>query len=335
MRLTLLAAVFASHAWAVESRAAQLFNKGRALLAAEKLGPACAAFDASLELERALGTLLNAASCHEQLDELPAAQQLFTEAEQLALSRQDGRVTLARERLKGLTPRLAMVTVELPAGAVNVEVVVGTLKKTPNPRAGCEMPLFLGSDVEMPCRERPLRLTLPALPGPCIVRVEWDTHHWSTVLNLSAGQASTVSPPAEAKAAPVMGGATRPPPEPPLTINKSRDLDPNGLGLLIGGSVVTASGVALLAVTLTQLALLQPSRLTAESSGLTVVASQLTRQQFETMRTLNVVGWASLAVGAAAVASGVLVLEFRRKTPVSATLLPMPGGVSASLAGAF
>ncbi|HEU4616168.1 MAG TPA: hypothetical protein VFS15_28920, partial [Kofleriaceae bacterium] len=48
----------------------RLFEEGRALAKQGKYEQACATFSRSLELERAPGTLLNLADCHEHLGHL-------------------------------------------------------------------------------------------------------------------------------------------------------------------------------------------------------------------------------------------------------------------------
>src|SRR5215468_7183179 len=94
--LLVLGAVTAlpSLAAAQPASAQGLFDEGRRLLAAGKLAEACAAFDASEQLEPRVTTELNAAACREQSGELATAWAVYQEAERKA--RASGDVRLAQ-----------------------------------------------------------------------------------------------------------------------------------------------------------------------------------------------------------------------------------------------
>src|SRR5215207_2480988 len=84
MRIYMMIAVVLSSAGVADAdvaKAEALFRQGRELMAAGKLGEACAAFDASQRLEAATTTLFNQADCREKNGQLATAWGLFVEAE--------------------------------------------------------------------------------------------------------------------------------------------------------------------------------------------------------------------------------------------------------------
>jgi hypothetical protein len=92
----------------------RLFEEGRALAKDGKYDKACHAFARSLELDRAPGTLLNYADCHEHLGHLAQAWRLFDEAARA--SEQEGneeRAKFARERAQALVPKTSTIVVRL------------------------------------------------------------------------------------------------------------------------------------------------------------------------------------------------------------------------------
>jgi len=91
------------------------FEQGRELLAAGDLNGACTAFQASLDIDRALGTLLNLASCQEQRGHIVAALALYEEVIDRAHEEQAAaRLRFAARRHRALLPRLASVIVSPP-----------------------------------------------------------------------------------------------------------------------------------------------------------------------------------------------------------------------------
>jgi tetratricopeptide (TPR) repeat protein len=97
-----------------ETQSAKLFEEGRALAKEGKYEEACAKFAKSLELDRASGTLVNYADCHEHLGHLAQAWRLFDEA--VRVSEQDDnpeRAKFARERAQALVPRTGTIVVKL------------------------------------------------------------------------------------------------------------------------------------------------------------------------------------------------------------------------------
>lgn len=105
-------AVSAAHAQSPAALAQQLFERGRAAMAAGKTDVACEAFAESHRLDPAPGTLLNLAICHEAQGKVSLAQAEFEEARLWAKrqGRQD-RVDLAELHLRDLEARVAKLRV--------------------------------------------------------------------------------------------------------------------------------------------------------------------------------------------------------------------------------
>jgi hypothetical protein len=75
-----------------------LFRGGKALMAANAIPQACAKFEASQQLDPAMGTLLNLAACEELAGHIPRACGFFREAEKRGQAGTDVRARFARER---------------------------------------------------------------------------------------------------------------------------------------------------------------------------------------------------------------------------------------------
>jgi hypothetical protein len=92
-----------------------LFDEGRRLLAAGKLADACAAFDASEQIEPRVTTELNAAACREQNGELATAWAAYQEADRMARAGGDARLAqVAVSHAQKLGPRLSRITISVP-----------------------------------------------------------------------------------------------------------------------------------------------------------------------------------------------------------------------------
>ena len=99
-----------------ENESTKLFEEGRALAEEKKWEEACAKFEKSLELDRAAGTLLNYANCHEKLGHLAQAWRLFDEAARAFDKAVDPeRAKFARDRAQALVPRTSTIVVKLAA----------------------------------------------------------------------------------------------------------------------------------------------------------------------------------------------------------------------------
>ena len=118
----LLGTGLASAGGAETLRAEELFERGRALLDAKKYEEACAAFDESMRLEPAAGTLINLALCHELEGKLATAMVEYGEAlEQAVTDGRKDRIRFAQDRLEVLSTRVARFTVEMDS-AISAEV---------------------------------------------------------------------------------------------------------------------------------------------------------------------------------------------------------------------
>lgn len=107
-----LATTAASPAHADDSAAAeQLFLDAKALAEAEQWAEACPKFQASLDLDRTLGTLLNLADCNERIGKVASAWSQFGEAAQWAAREGDERQQFATDRQTALEPRLSRLTI--------------------------------------------------------------------------------------------------------------------------------------------------------------------------------------------------------------------------------
>jgi hypothetical protein len=105
-----------------------VFRAGREASARGDHATACEKYRESYRIEKALGTLLNIAVCEEALGQLASAWQHYQEVLH-ALPPGDERLTMTRERLAALDPRLPRLTVQLaPAAPADTRVTVGTVE---------------------------------------------------------------------------------------------------------------------------------------------------------------------------------------------------------------
>ncbi|HEX2677875.1 MAG TPA: hypothetical protein VHM19_14580 [Polyangiales bacterium] len=105
-----------------------LFRAGREAMARGDARTACAKFRESYRLDSALGTLLNISVCEEQLGELSNAWQHYQEVVH-SLPESDSRVTIARQHLDVLEPRLPRLTLKLAESAPpETRITIGTIE---------------------------------------------------------------------------------------------------------------------------------------------------------------------------------------------------------------
>jgi hypothetical protein len=114
----LLGAVAPTAAQPTENRAQELYDQGRALVAAGKTAEGCDAFEQSQQLEPLATTLIALATCRERLGRLATARKLFLQAEQQTRSASD-RVTaqlhqLAGDKVAELESRVSKLTIHVP-----------------------------------------------------------------------------------------------------------------------------------------------------------------------------------------------------------------------------
>lgn len=102
-----------------------LFREGRALMEQEKIPEACAKFAESYRLDRALGTLINLALCHEKEGRTATAWAEFNEAAAEAAAEKDDREPFARKHVAALAaelPRLALAVAPEASALSSLEI---------------------------------------------------------------------------------------------------------------------------------------------------------------------------------------------------------------------
>lgn len=103
--------------------AEQLFGQGRELMEKGDFAAACPKFEASFELDPALGTLLNLAHCHEKQNELASAWARYRQAADLAMrAGHKKREAFARGRVEALEQRLPRLVIHAPEGVAGMTV---------------------------------------------------------------------------------------------------------------------------------------------------------------------------------------------------------------------
>ena len=129
------------HAQSIQNAAIAeaLFREGQELMTAGKVADACAKFSASLQLDPALGTLLNLAACHEKQGRFASAWAEFSDvAARAAQQGQKDRESYARGRVKALEPKLVRGSIVVPQP---VDGIVVTVDGNPVPAAAWGIPL--------------------------------------------------------------------------------------------------------------------------------------------------------------------------------------------------
>lgn len=108
-----------------KAAAEQLFAQSRTLMEQGNHAAACPKLEASLELDPALGTLLNLAYCYEKLGRLASAWARYRELTTLAAhTGQTQREQFARERAATLEPRLPRLLIQVPTPARVADLAV-------------------------------------------------------------------------------------------------------------------------------------------------------------------------------------------------------------------
>jgi hypothetical protein len=133
---------------AQNAAAQQLFDEGKALLAAGRLADACPKLAESQRLDPSPGTLFHLSDCHERQGRLASAWAGFLEV--AGAARAAGKTVhegAARQRAKALEPRLARLRIDVdPAGAKDVVVERDGIVVTAA-AIGVEVPVDVGLHV--------------------------------------------------------------------------------------------------------------------------------------------------------------------------------------------
>lgn len=124
------------------ARADALFARGKADMAAGRLGTACAAFAESLALDPAEGTLLALALCHEKEGELVLA---YTEARDVVTrSDREDRKKVGRAAMARIEPRIGRLVVSTNAASAACTASLRIDDKPVSVEIGRELPLSAG-----------------------------------------------------------------------------------------------------------------------------------------------------------------------------------------------
>ena len=115
MKLALLLLLVATPVFA-ESKADQLFNKGKRQLADKRYAEACATFEEVDKLDPAIGAKVNTAKCYEEWGKLVKAFEWYTSAEKQARDTKDKRADKIKELIDALDTDVPRLTIRLPAG---------------------------------------------------------------------------------------------------------------------------------------------------------------------------------------------------------------------------
>lgn len=297
-----------SIAFAPAADADSLFRAGRDALKAGDLARACRAFAGSLRLERAPGTLLNLAECEERRGRAAEAYRRLREA-LAALAPEDDRFALARRRAAALEPRIARVHFAfadpLPDGATV---------------AWDGVPVDPARLDEILAAEAGSHVAQVRAPGAAPILF---------AVRLAAGELRELS---------LWAGAPAPSRSIDLELRAERPrLLRRSNPVRAAGFAVGALGLASLVVAIATDALMASyqSQLASECvDHMCPPDGVATAQAGYTLQILSAVAW---GVGAAAVATGLVLVLVGRSHPVRAQLAPAlgPGSAGLTLAGSF
>lgn len=220
--LAVAVAAAPSPAFAQDSAAAEvLFLEAKELIGQKKFAEACPKLEASLKLDRTVGTLMNLADCHESLGKIATAWGEWGSAFEWLKRDGDNRAAYAEERRRALTPRLPNLRIDVKSEAPSLDVYRGSLKIDP----------------------AAYNTALPVDPGPHVIQVRRgdlvlkeerveavEGATANTVIDLAAIEKSVPPPP------PPKPGST--PPLPPSTSQRTAGFVVGGIGagtLIVGG----------------------------------------------------------------------------------------------------
>lgn len=177
-------ALFAPSAWgqtpSEKAAAEALFQEAADLMAANRFDDACPKYQASHDLDPAVGTLLRLADCYDRVGKSASAWALFIEAETVARrAEQVDRAEIAATRAAELKQRLSTVKLRVaePGGAPGLTIVVDKAA-IPEPSWGTALPFDPGTvriqasapgyeswstEVEVPVGPAETSVTIPML----------------------------------------------------------------------------------------------------------------------------------------------------------------------------
>jgi hypothetical protein len=285
-----------------------LFQEGRDAAQKNDWPRACDKFQASFELDTAVGTLINLADCREHTGQLADAWNRFTRASG-RLDAADPRAAMVQARLAALSPRVPKLTIELASDAPAGTVVRLDKAALPGGALGTPLPLDPGAHVVV--------VTAP----------DREDRSYPVEIHEADQQRLAVAPGEPKPPAPAVPGVAGPAGEP------SKPTD--GLGpVRIAGIVVGSVGVVGL-VTAIATGLVLPGKSSAlVSSGhcnaTTKVCDTTGLAMAQSDQQLAVANTAAWFVGGAAAAAGVVmvIVGDRKKPGPTVALQALPAGVS-------
>jgi tetratricopeptide (TPR) repeat protein len=305
-----------------KATAETLFQRGVELADSGRLAEACSQFDASLQIDPALGTLFRLADCYDRIGRTASAWALFSEARARAkAAEQAPRERIAAERVQNLEARLSKLSLSVGA---NVDV------------PGLELRM---NDVVVP--RASWGLELPVDPGPQRLRLSAPGRRtWVGTVTVEKGPSSrhfSLSELAPAAVETPARSALPPPPPPSPRQAADAETHPAWLGYTVAGVGLASAGVAAVmayrAYDLNQQSLDECSRANANAC---------TRQGDawrDEARSAGVASTAFAIAGGALFAGGVALVLLRpsskEEPSVALATQATAGGALAGVVGAF
>lgn len=111
------------------SKADQLFDQGKKMMAEKRYAEACAAFEKSFTLDPEIGGELNIARCYEEWGKLGRALTAYRKAKDMADHANDDRAPKIQDRIAQLEPTVPKLTIKAPPG-VDVHALAVRLDDT-------------------------------------------------------------------------------------------------------------------------------------------------------------------------------------------------------------
>jgi hypothetical protein len=295
--------------------AERLFAEGAALVTSGRYDAGCPRLEQAQKLVRGIGVTLYVGACYEQRGELLRAWEEFKAAEEMAAARGDSRLGVARDRREKVWPRLARLTVVVPAASDTADMVVTD--------DGVAVPRDAWSS------ERPVEPRAHRIRASAKGRQPWELSIETRAGYVVAVEVPQLKPVAGAPAAPPSPATAAPTPAPAIAVAAAvppgRDSRPAPLALQ-PVVAVAALGVSAIGFGVgVGFGLDAKSKMDAsnagghcqpgdrcDSTGLSLRSSALTSATFST---------AGFVVGAACLAGGlVLYLTTTRREPVVAVI---------------
>lgn len=102
-----------------------LFKQAKALAGEGKYAEACPKFEASYNLDKTVGTLMNVADCHENIGRIASAWSEWNTAFEMLKRDGDKRESFALGRRETLAPRLPYLRIDVKGTAENIDIFRG------------------------------------------------------------------------------------------------------------------------------------------------------------------------------------------------------------------